>query len=996
MAVLIDRSKDPFHGGQMGCLTPNGVFLTTENHGRMSNRLLSKYDVLVLYGNSTERYTEGELAAVKAFVARGGGLLIVASSGWFEWVAGRPVGDMTANEVAKLFGFRFLSAGDLPPDVEAVRCHERARLELTSAGEKLGLRLGEIPLDHPGPISTPKGATALMREKATRQPVFAVSRYGRGRVLVCNDTRIGNDWTQWSEQHWLMAVAPKSRIDRKPNADVVDPRSLQETKQGRIVVRHTAAMKRDAAHVAGLARQVFDQLSSLLRPNKKIRRWQIELRPGCGEDMGNVEDMGNGGRDGLRSAIGRGLSDGAVVGILAKHLGSHFVNPRNLRGIHPYLQQSWFYLEIIVLERLGFSERARELRRALEGGPAVDLVRFYCGESWENSPRYRRLWLDIAGEFGDDALRRFLKSVPDRDAGKGIERAVFDGFEILAFYLATALGESAYDWLENQGHSIRRIPLEKPGSDELSRAMMDFHKKTLSDSNQLASERFDALSVLAVRLGDEKVSLASCTRKAKSRRAAESLPATARLLSMRDRRGAQLVRPWLNCPDQGLAAAAALLLTFEAQDAEAADVLAGLASEQDTRFQLSAGHALKLARHPEAERFAFSKVKGCRLKIVEDGEVKIFAVVDGYEVANVFNLPTFIPEPFGRAHSDYYVGWVHTDGRWRRRGLARMCMERSLEHRWDQLCATTSLHTGTRNVAHTLYRDFGLIDYQKGITFAKALRPEPPVKPPQGIRIRRARKEDTAKAAELLNTHFEAEPSERYRLTRWPDGKVAWVACKGNRIMGVATATVSGNRASLEHIAVAEVQDRKGKPVGKHRALLGHALLNAVHRGSLKKKATSIQAGSWSMPITDGIGWALRRQGYGSKLDGGVWMRRINNLAQYLDEIAPVLRRRLADSKTWADWEGTIVIEGSALSAVLKIDRGNVEVMPHMKQTAMKAQDEPSITIRAGDLAIQRIAFGIEHPFEEYLQSNATVTPHLNDRARNLLETLFPKSVRES
>jgi len=125
-------------------------------------------------------------------------------------------------------------------------------------------------------------------------------------------------------------------------------------------------------------------------------------------------------------------------------------------------------------------------------------------------------------------------------------------------------------------------------------------------------------------------------------------------------------------------------------------------------------------------------------------------------------------------------------------------------------------------------------------------------------------------------------------------------------------------------------------------------------------------------------------------------MRRINNLAQYLDEIAPVLRRRLADSKTWTDWEGTIAIEGSALSAVLKIDRGNVEVTPHKKQTAKRAQDVPSITIRAGDLAIQRIAFGIEHPFEEYLQSNATVTPHLNDRARNLLETLFPKSVRES
>ena len=123
-------------------------------------------------------------------------------------------------------------------------------------------------------------------------------------------------------------------------------------------------------------------------------------------------------------------------------------------------------------------------------------------------------------------------------------------------------------------------------------------------------------------------------------------------------------------------------------------------------------------------------------------------------------------------------------------------------------------------------------------------------------------------------------------------------------------------------------------------------------------------------------------------------MRRINDLAQYLDEIAPVLVRRLAHNKRWADWQGSIQIEGMRLAARLEIDRGQVLVVPHLNQkTAARAGRRSSIVLRADDLAIQRMVLGVEHPFEEYLQMNAAVTPHLNDNARDLLETLFPMQV---
>lgn len=994
MAVLIDRSKDSFHGERLCSLAPSSVFVTTENYGRLSSKLLSRYDALVLFGNSTARYTKAELDAVKAFVRRGGGLVIAACSGAFEHATGRPVEDLAANVVARLFGFRFLSAAELPTNLDAVRGSERSQLELTAAGEKLGLRLGEIPLSRPGPVSVPRGATTLMRQKKAGSAVCALRRFGRGRVLVCNDTALWDHWMRWATPHWLMAVAPKKRVATAPLPDTIDPRRWEETRRGRIVVRHAPLMQRRAAQVIDLAQQVYGQLSRMLKPSRKLRRWRIQLGPGCGEAKRDEDEHEVG------SAIGNDLSEAAMVGVLARHLGYQFLGPKMRHVFRQYVHQAIFYLEIRVLETLGFRERAGKLRRAMAGGPRVDLVRLYCYEPWARVARYKRFWLDLADEFGDDALSRFLEAIPEGDPHKGIDNGVFDGFEVLAFYLATALGERAYDWLESQGHSIRRVPLEAPGSPELLGATKKLLGKIISDPGEPASRRFDALSALAVRLSAEGVSLSTCLRAAKSGSAATALPAAARVLMARDRRGLALARPWLKDPDPGLAATAALLMVFETRDAGAADVLARLAGKQDTRFQLSAGHALRLAGHPQADRFAFSKVKGCRLKVVEDGEVRVFPVVDGYEVANVFCLPMFVPDPFGQAHSSYYVSWVLTDARWRRRGLARRCLERALKHRWDRLCATTSLGTGVRNVAHALYRSFGLIDYQRGISFTKALREEPPVKPPRGIRVRRARREDAAAATELLNAHLEAQAWERCRLMDWPGSKVAWVAYQGEQCMGVATASVSGRHASLEHIAVAEVKDKSGKPVGELRALLGHALLNAAHRDLLRRKATTVQTHGWLMPITDGVAWALRRQGYGSKQTGGVGMRRINDLAQYLDEIAPVLERRLADSERWAAWQGSILIEGARLMARLEIDSGKVRALPHRPQKAgrtarRKASDDPMITIQADDLAIQRMAFGIEHPFEEYLQLNATVTPHLNDSARDLLEILFPKLIPE-
>lgn len=129
-------------------------------------------------------------------------------------------------------------------------------------------------------------------------------------------------------------------------------------------------------------------------------------------------------------------------------------------------------------------------------------------------------------------------------------------------------------------------------------------------------------------------------------------------------------------------------------------------------------------------------------------------------------------------------------------------------------------------------------------------------------------------------------------------------------------------------------------------------------------------------------------------------MRRVNDLAQFLDETTPVLERRLAVSKKWADWQGRILLEGDGLRACLEIDRGKICALPAGgRETAAAAgragPARPSISVQADDQSIQRMVSGLEHPFEEYLQLGAAVTPHLSNDARDLLENLFPKVVRE-
>jgi GNAT superfamily N-acetyltransferase len=534
------------------------------------------------------------------------------------------------------------------------------------------------------------------------------------------------------------------------------------------------------------------------------------------------------------------------------------------------------------------------------------------------------------------------------------------------------------------------MPLAPPNSDQLKAAQTRAIRRLLLDPTEAASARFDALCCLAGRLKHDKRGLDACARLARSKRLALAVPAAAHLAQAKDQRGITGLRRWLRNSDSGLAAISALMLVFEAFDERAADVLVKLSGKQDLRFQLSAGYALRLAGDRRADRFAFENLDGCRVKVVQDGFVKAFSVVDGYETANTFCLPQFAPAGHGAHYSDYYVAWVHTDPHWRRRGLARLSFVAALDHRWHKTCAATSLHTGTTNVAHTLYRGCGLIDYTVHHTFHRKLHDEAARRPPRGITIRPLRRSDLAAAGEMLNEYVAGRPHARIRLSQLLRSCVAYRAFDGRRTVGLAWARPQGDGAVLEHLAVAKLTKDEQEDDRKRRERTGEAILSALH-GALRRHGVKlIETNRW-VPrgtIDDSFTRSLLRHcGYGLRREGLVEQRRVNDLVRYFTEIAGALEKRLAANTALAGWTGAVWIDGRRLRACLRFRHGRVTV-------TSRRPTQPTLAICGDETAIERIAMGLATPFEESLQTQVTVSPMLNASTTDLLETLFPCVVR--
>jgi len=112
-------------------------------------------------------------------------------------------------------------------------------------------------------------------------------------------------------------------------------------------------------------------------------------------------------------------------------------------------------------------------------------------------------------------------------------------------------------------------------------------------------------------------------------------------------------------------------------------------------------------------------------------------------------------------------------------------------------------------------------------------------------------------------------------------------------------------------------------------------------------------------------------------------MFKIINLPMLLEELSPLLSRRLKDSD-YKDWHGKIGIAGDHHKATIIIEDGQVSASEEVVQDA-------DILVSGDDDTITRIIAGRITPFEAYLQVELSIQPMVNDRVTGLLEALFPR-----
>jgi len=398
-----------------------------------------------------------------------------------------------------------------------------------------------------------------------------------------------------------------------------------------------------------------------------------------------------------------------------------------------------------------------------------------------------------------------------------------------------------------------------------------------------------------------------------------------------------------------------------------------LAKAADVRFRLAAWYALEKAGSDLASELNPEHV-GVAVKQEDHGYVTLHAMLGGQRVANNLSQPTRHPFTRHASVSVYEVHWVHTAATWRRRGLSRYLFEKSMAHPDAMQCATSHLWTGTRNVAHALYREFGFIDMSVSGSWTYELPGLVRTEVPSGVVFRSCTDNDRAKVDEFLaETTGKALCFYGVLTCDVGAGIQGFVALKGTKVVGYASARADGREeAELGILAVAQGDDQDRIADG----LVSLVTAAAGRKGSRRISRHHGDENSY-------MARALGRAGYAYQRHGGVFMMQVRHLPQFLSEIAPALEARLADSE-YKDWEGTVDVLGSRLTGRVTVSKGKVK--------GGKIASAPGdVVLTASDDIITHVVLGQRTPFEAYLQTELTIGPRINERISGLVEVLFPR-----
>ncbi len=996
--ILVDTSRDAGWSDGLIRIEPDNIYETTNNRDYLSEAVLKNYDVLTICSNTALKYTDTEHQMIREFVKNGGGLLLGASTILFERDVREPISELGINLVASLFGTQFLplpeGQGETDTDANPMRGYTKKNLRFTDHEVVDGLEIDDLGLTSCGILDIPVDGNVFLEHSETKGPIGACLHFGSGRVLLINTQLFQNENHPVSGRFidWLgiNRVSSTTRTETIPDEIPIDEQVREDRK---IKIFYTRFVEDRVDTCMAFAKKLTEEMFSKFPEDEKIE-WKIDLIPSC------VHKYGGDWEDSVMT-IGACVSPPRLAYSLGVEASGLIADKTPFGKATDVLFDGFqFFFGIWAMKLLGFERDAAEMvteakRQFHENADEklVDIAKVY-------EQQFRKpIWIlkVLLDKYGDDLFVRLTEvfSKKQIDTEQNMPRTTFSQIDSLIYYLSRAVGEDLFPWFEEIGTTVHPLPLLPNDSDEFVAAVGGYLNGMIRDTTIDTSDRIDGIDSLLEIADESEHQISALVAKLDTADRYERLIAAAKLINSCDDRAVKVLEALtVETEDNGLVAMAVLMLVRNGGGGEVVDRLVEIAPYQDYRYQLETVYLLAKIGHPAAEAFSYKGLtdkNGAPLLTMEvkrNAELYHYPIIGGNRVAicNVMLHTHHFPH---NTHAPgIYVSWVHTKPEYRRKGFARWVFGVSMSHELVRQYSCISLHTGTDNNAHGMYRSFGFVDGLSGGSFIKTLRHEQS-KIIEGLVIRSYKSGDEAAMARVLTAFYADRMDRRPRRAerrRTTETRLIYLAEKDGELLGYVQAQCfekEKNVSITEFCLESQPSEGTTHPEG-FLGEVGAALLCALHNELVKRKYKKITWRPEGEAEKNYVRTLFHNFGYTSTDADWVWMFKIINLPMLLGELSSLLSKRLNESDAYKDWQGTINIKGSEHQASLTIRDGEIRVSEEVAEGT-------GICLSTDDDTITRFILGVVSPYAAYLQNQLHIAPTVNSSVIGLLETLFPK-----
>ena len=997
--ILVDTSRDTGHSNGLIQIEPDDIYQTTDNRDYLCEAVLKNYDVLAICNSTALKYTDEELKLIREFVENGGGLFLAASASHFERDVREPISELGINKIASLFGARFLTlaegAGEIDTDANPVRGYTTQSLQLTDHEIVAGLSIDDLALTYCGLLDIPKDAEVFLEHSETREPIGGCLHFATGRVLLINEQLFKYEKHPVAGKFidWLGINHTSLRSGDETIPDEI-PIEEQVKEEGKIKIFYTDFVADRVDTCLTFAQKLAKEMLAKFPKGKKIE-WKIELIPSC------VHDYRFSWGDSIMT-IGACVSDARLAYSLGFEVSGLLQHRTRFGKAKEVISQAegfdgfQFFFGIWAMNQLEFGAEAAEMTAQVERQfRAVERTGTPLGIKEQS---LKSMWVlkALLEKYGDELFIRLTQTVSEGgDIGKNIPHPIFSRLDRLIYYLSRAVDEDLFPWFEAIPMSVHPLPLLPNESDEFAESVRERLNAIIRDTSADTSDRTDAIASLLelTEEGKQKISLFIPKLEAEDRY--ERLMAAIKLVKTCDNRAMKVLEELtVDTGDDGLVAIALLALVRNGRTGDIIKQLVEIAPGQDYRYQLEAGYLLEKIGHEASERFSYNGLTDesgatvVTMNCKQDGELQFSPTIAGHRVANCDSMFHTHHFPYNTHVPGTYVSWVHTEDKFRRKGLSRWAFGKTMAHPFVRQHSCASLYTGTDNPAHSMYRSFGFVDGMSEQTLSKTLRPEQ-TKGVEGLVVRPYALGDEVAMARVLNAFYADQVERRPRRAkrrRTSATRLTQLAEKDGELLGYVQVQCEDKEqiASITEFCLKPQPSEGSEHPEGFLEEVGATLLCIMHNDLVKRKYKKI---SW-YPEGEQEKAYVRRLfynfGYNSEEADWVWMFKIINLPMLLNELVPLLSKRLSESDDYKDWHGIISIKTAEHQASIGIRDGEI-------RAAAEVSEDIGIRLSTDDDTLTQFILGVTTPYAAYLQNKLQVAPTVNSSVAGLLRTLFPR-----